>query len=374
MISFETGPIRPPSEAGSILIRLTRNCPWNKCAFCPVYKGEKFSLRSVDEIKSDIDAIIMCRDLIDESKKTNPIANMQDFTLFAQKHSISLRHLEMVLFWMSNGMESLFLQDADSLVMKTPDLIEILAYIQQNFPSLKRITSYSRAKTLSSKSLDDLKQLNIHGINRLHIGMESGSDEVLSLIKKGASSEQQIEGGQKAMAAGFEVSQFYMPGIGGKALWEQNAIESAKVINAVNPHFVRIRSTIPVPGTPLHETMKQGNWINLKEEEKIKEIHLFISSLHDITSTITSDHIMNLLEDIEGSMPNDKDKMLSKLDKFLSMDKTDKEYYIIGRRMGIFRSLDSYRPIEDVKNLTKQIKEKNLSVDDAAMEMLWNYI
>jgi radical SAM superfamily enzyme YgiQ (UPF0313 family) len=355
-------------------LRLTHNCPWNKCAFCPVYKGEKFSFRSVDEIKGDIDAIAMCRDLINDQRLNHPIDTMQDFASFAQEHSISLRHLEMVLFWMSNGMTNLFLQDADSLVMKTHDLIEVLSHIKDKFPSVKRITSYSRAKTLSSKKVEDLVDLHDHGINRLHVGMESGSDEVLTMIKKGASSEQQIDGGLKAMKAGFEVSQFYMPGLGGEELWEKNAIESAKVINAVNPHFVRIRSTIPVPGTPLHEMMQQGQWKNLSEEKKIKEIHLFISSLSGITSTITSDHIMNLLEDIKGTLPKDKEKMLGKLDKFLSMNKDDKDYFIIGRRMGIFQSLDSYRPIDDVKKITKQIKEKNLSVDEAAMEMLWNYI
>ena len=154
---------------------------------------------------------------------------------------------------------------------------------------------------MSRKSLEEMKALREAGLSRIHIGMESGSDEVLEVIKKGVTSDRQIDAGQKAMSAGFEVSLYFMPGCGGKAFFRENSTGSAKVINAVNPTFIRIRSTVPMPGSPLYDMMLEGTWVPLTEIEKVEEIRLLIENISGINSTLVSDHIMNLLEEVEGT-------------------------------------------------------------------------
>ena len=155
---FEQGVIRPPSEADSLLVRVTRNCPWNRCLFCPAYKGTKFSRRTVAEVKKDLDEMV-------------------------RYHGASASHFT-----------SAFLQDADSLILPAEELLEILQYIKERFPGITRITSYARAKSLKKKSVESLKLLKEAGLTRIHTGLESGSAEVLKLIRKGESPEDMVEG------------------------------------------------------------------------------------------------------------------------------------------------------------------------------------
>jgi hypothetical protein len=380
MSCFETGPIRPPSEAESILLRLTRNCHWNKCAFCPVYKNTKFSMRKPDEIRKDIDTMASIADAIyheldrqyPDRRDNTPVVSVIKNMDFEQ--GIDEGCARQVAFWVYHSMKSLFLQDADALVLRTGDLVDILNHAREKFPSLERITTYSRAQTISRKSLEDLKALRAAGLNRIHIGMESGSDAVLALINKGVTQEEQIRAGRNVIEAGFELSEYYMPGVGGREYMIENAMESAKVLNAVNPTFIRIRSTIPAPGTPLHEMMMDNRWTPLTEEEKVKEIRLFIENLQGITSTVQSDHIMNLLEDIAGRLPGEQPNMLGLIDHFLSMGQDDRETFIVGRRMGRYRYLSDYVPIHDVEMLKREIKNRFGSIEGGMMEILSNYI
>jgi len=372
--TFELGPIRPPSEASSILLRLTRNCPWNRCAFCPVYKGQKFSLRTPEEIRHDIDSMYFIAAEILKCTSESGIINgtlMQDI---ASTHGIGTEYIQQVAFWLHHGMESLFLQDADSLIMKTTELVDILKYIREKFPTIKRITSYARAHTVSRKSPEELRQLREAGLNRIHIGMESGSDSVLEMIQKGVTAERQIDAGRKAMDAGFELSQYFMPGSGGTEFSGENARESARVLSAINPTFIRLRSTIPVPGTPLHDLMLAGKWTPVPEEDKVREIRLFIENLDNITSVLKSDHIMNLIEDIEGSLPADRSFMTGVIDSFFNMDPGDRETYIVGRRTGRYRYLRDFRPDRETEILKQELKNKYGSLDAAILEILTNYI
>ena len=150
---FEQGVIRPPSEASSLLVRVTRNCTWNRCHVCPAYKGKKFSRRTVDEVKKDID-------------------------MMAQTYS-SHRAV----------FTSAFLQDADTLILPAEELIEIVVHIKEKFPKINRITTYARAKSMKRKSIEDLKLLKKAGLTRIHTGTESGSLKVLKLIQKGITPE-----------------------------------------------------------------------------------------------------------------------------------------------------------------------------------------
>ncbi|HPJ38786.1 MAG TPA: radical SAM protein [Spirochaetota bacterium] len=374
---FEMGPIRPPSEATSILVRVTRNCPWNKCAFCHTYQDQTFSRRTVEEVKQDIDSIYTITARILDVLGSN--GNGQMFTMETlQKARGDDRtpeyYYKQVAFWMQYGMRTAFLQDANSMLLPTAQLVDIITHLKKRFPSIERITTYSRSKTMSRKTIDELKDLRAAGLTRLHTGMESGCDEVLDFIRKGVTSEEQITGGKKIVEAGFDLSEYYMPGIGGKKWWKENALESARVLSSINPTYIRLRSTVPVPGTPLFDAMERGEWEPLGEVEKVREIRLFIENLDGITSIVKSDHIMNLIEDIEGTLPGDKNSMLDVIDRFLAMDEDNREMFIIGRRLGQYRSLAEYRPNQEIENVRRQLKSRFATLDEAIMEILRNYI
>lgn len=376
-LAFEMGPIRPPSEAMSILLRVTRNCPWNKCAFCHTYRDEQFSRRSVEEVKADIDSM---REI---AGRLAGAMDGRDFPRAAERDVIQKamgpdntpeQYYRQVLFWMYHGMKSAFLQDANSLLLPAAELADIIRHLKDAFPTLERITSYARAKTVSKKSLEDMKLIRGAGLTRLHFGMESGCDEVLDFVKKGVTSGEQIDAGRKAMEAGFDLSEYYMPGLGGADLWEKNARETARVINAINPTFVRIRSTVPLPGTPLGDAMARGEWSPLTEEGKVRELRLFVSELDGITSRVVSDHMMNLLEEVEGILPGDKQGMLDAMDRFLSMDQADREQFTIGRRLGHFRAVGDYRESAELRTLRSRLIGEFGSVDAGILEILKNYI
>ncbi len=252
-LEFEQGPIRPPSEAGSLLIRVTRNCPWNQCAFCSTYKGKKFSRRSLEEIKTDIDAAKSVMDEISEiSWKIGDGGKLTQRALASILKDASLPDsFRSVALWMASGGDTVFLQDANSLMLSTDSLISILSHIRRTFPQVQRVTSYARAATLKGKSVDEYVRLKEAGLSRLHVGMESGSDRVLRTINKGARAQQIMDGGRKAVQGGLSVCLYVIPGIGGIELSDENALESARVINAINPAFVRFRSLYVRRGTPL---------------------------------------------------------------------------------------------------------------------------
>lgn len=375
MYEFELGPIRPPSEAHSILLRVTRNCPWNKCVFCSTYKNEKFSLRSLEEIKSDIDSMYgIYIKILEKADLSSGYISDEVIESLSIDDGVSKYYLQQMLFWMYYGMKSLFLQDADSMVVKTRDMLEILKYIKEKFPSIERITCYSRSKTLVTKTIDELKEVRNAGLNRIHIGMESGSDEVLKLIHKGVKAEEHISSGRKVIEAGFELSEYFMPGIGGREFTGQNAVGTAMVLNAINPSFIRIRTTSPVPGTELFNMKQRGEWEPLSEKEKVEELRDMIDALNGINSYIQSDHIMNLIEDANGRLPEEKKQVLDPLNLFLEMSLDDQECFIIARRTGRLRFIAEYSRKKEFIDLRDRIKSQFGSVEKAAAVFTSNFI
>jgi len=358
-LSFEQGPIRPPSEARSLLIRVTRNCPWNRCEFCPVYKGAPFSRRTVEEIKADIDT---AREIVDTLKRMSWQGGfggsidrrMVEGILQDERYSDSFRS---VALWLYYGGESAFLQDANSLVMKTPNLVEVVSYLKETFPELKRITSYARSSTLARKPVEELRRLKAAGLNRIHVGLESGSDEVLAYVRKGVTAAQQIEGGQRVVAAGIELSEYVMPGLGGRLLSREHALETARVLNAINPDFIRIRSLALPAGTGLREKWEQGEFERPSDEEMVHELRLFIESLDGIQSYVASDHILNLLEELEGRLPEDKPALLAVIDRFLELPDEERLLFQLGRRLGLFRGL-SDREDPGLRARAEELKER----------------
>lgn len=341
-LSFEQGPIRPPSEAESLLLRITRNCPWNKCEFCVTYKKKSFSRRSVDEIKKDIAS---ARAIADEIKRLSwswgyggaVVPQMLD-RIYREYGSLYYH----VAVWLYRGGKTVFLQDANSLVLKTETLVDILNFIRENFPSVERITTYARASTVARKSLWELEELHRAGLSRIHMGMESGSDEVLKYVKKGVTSTQLIEAGRKVKAAGISLCDYIMPGLGGERWSREHALESARVLNAIDPDFIRLRSLSVIPGSPLYEKMRAGDFKPLGEDDMVREIRLFIENL-EVNSTLVSDHILNLLEEVEGKLPDAKQDMLSIIDEYLAMPDEMRLNFQLGRRAGIYRYLSDMR-------------------------------
>lgn len=338
---FEQGPIRPPSEANSLLLRLTRNCPWNKCSFCAVYKDEKFSLRTVAHIIQDIDTIYHAVQCISQEAGESGILDEAQFNNLAEGEFQDDRNvLYTTANWLLRGEGSVFLQDANSLVIKPVDLQRILDHLRQRFPWITRITTYARSHTVNRITDVNMQRLALAGLNRIHIGMESGSDLVLQRINKGVSKQEHIRAGRRVKQAGIELSEYVMPGMGGTELSEQHALETADALNQINADFIRLRTLAVMPGTPLFEEYKDGDFRIGNDVQIVTEIRTFIAALDGINSNLKSDHIRNLIQEVEGKLPDDKSRMLSQLDRFLDMTLTEQTLFQLGRRMGHFYSLD----------------------------------
>ncbi|MFZ5570907.1 MAG: radical SAM protein [Thermodesulfobacteriota bacterium] len=337
---FEQGPIRPPSEAGSLLIRVTRNCPWNRCGFCPVYKGERFSLRPVDHVIRDID---MVHAKVEQLRKLAGKDGYIDRALIAGDARLmvpdELQALNAALNWMAGGMESIFLQDANSLIIKPRELITILRHLRNRFPWVKRVTSYARSHTIARIGDDDLAAMAAAGLNRIHIGLESGADAVLQLVQKGTTRAEHILAGRKVKKAGMELSEYVMPGLGGKALSEVHARETAAALSEINPDFIRLRSLAIPNNVPLYAEWESGRFEKCSDVETAAEILLFIENLAGVTSMVKSDHILNLFEEVQGRLPGDREKMLGVLRDFLALPKERQMLYQVGRRLGLFSRL-----------------------------------
>jgi radical SAM superfamily enzyme YgiQ (UPF0313 family) len=266
-----------------------RGCPWNYCTFCAAYKGypRKNTIRSVAEVESDIDEL---------------------------RAAIDHLHLQ----GYDGEPKTAFLADSNAIVIKTGDLIEIVRYLYQAFPSLERVTSYGRAKTVLSKSTEELRQLREAGLTRLHLGLESGDDEVLRRVRKGATAQEMIEAGKKAKEAGFELSEYVMPGLGGKGASRQHVQGTARVLNAIDPHYVRVRPFMLVPGTPLWDEYAAGEFEPLSRYEVLVEIGALIEGL-DLTSRVCFDHYANppiFRQDWEGyKFPEEKAAVLELVER-----------------------------------------------------------
>ena len=338
MREFEIGPIRPPSEAESLLLRITRNCPWNKCKFCAIYRNAKFSVRSVEEVKEDIDQIALYRNNLVNWMSEGGHSILRD-KLYGMPDETTQRYMH-VLQWLSNGEESVFLQDANTVVLTYDKLREILSYLREKLPNIKRVTSYGRVDSLAKFTAEQLTGLKAVGLDRIHSGFETGSDKVLALINKGYTKAQEIEAGRKVKTSGIELSVYYMPGLGGRELSDDNAVETADVISKTNPDFVRIRTFVPHHNTELMADIQSGVMTECTDIEKMLELKKMIENINGADGYLYSDHIINLHENVYGSLKTDKEKMLSVFEAFEKLDPKQQKRYQLARRMGMLRSLD----------------------------------
>ena len=343
MLEIEQGPIRPPSEAQSLLLRVTRNCSWNNCEFCHIYKGRKFSLRTVEEVKKDIDsikaAVAEIQSLSWNMGFGGDINAAVVRAVLHSPHPYPEGHRSIIL-WLHRGGENVFLQDANNLAHRTKNLVEILTYLKKTFPTIQRITTYSRARTIARKTLQELRDLHDAGLSRVHVGLESGYDPLLKLVQKGVTAKELIDAGQKVKQSGISLSEYIMPGLGGRAMWREHAVETARVLSQIDPDFIRVRTFKALEVMPVYRRIEAGELELMSDDEVVAEERLLIENLNGITGYFASDHILNLLEELDGKFPEAKEKMLAVIDRYLAMSLEERNNFRLGRRAGYYRTLD----------------------------------
>lgn len=275
------GPIyRPPSEADSLLIQATVGCPHNKCTFCMIYKqGPPYRVRQVKDICADIDT---ARSEYGESVKT------------------------------------LFFPSGNTIAMPTRELAAICRHAVKRFPKLERITVYGSSRYIVQKGRDDLKILRAAGLRRIHVGLESGDDQVLRRVKKGSTADEQIAAGRLVRKADIELSEYVVLGLGGAERSEPHARHTAAALNAIVPDFVRLRTLVPKVNTLLLQDIKKGRFQLLSPHEVLRETRQLVERL-ECHTLLTSDHYSNYIN-LSGRMPDDKARLLDAVDQALTWD------------------------------------------------------
>ncbi len=287
--------IRPPSEAGSLLLRVVRGCHWNRCQFCGIYEayGQPFETRRLEDVLEDIDLLKQ--------------------------------------YWGGDHPRTAFLGDADPLERPAEDLVPIIGRLRERFPTLERVTAYARASSLYTKSLEDLESLRESGLDRVHVGLETGSDALLRFHKKGISQKVLIKSGRKVREAGIELSYYVLLGLGGSDRWEEHMTETARVINQTCPEFVRIRRLWIHTHTKLAGKIQEGAFREQSPEGTVMELRLLVDEITVDGPHLTCDHANNYVS-LHGALLEDKQEMLDRIDEFLGLpaETRDRHYQAVG--------------------------------------------
>lgn len=264
---------RPPSEARSLIVQVTYGCSHNTCAFCSMYKEKRFSIRPLEEI-------------------------LEDFRTARQVY----QHVEKV-----------FLADGDALVRKASELYTILDTVRELFPECRQITCYASPASIRIRTEDELRTLREKGLSMVYMGLESGCDEVLKLMQKGHTAEQIVAMGQKVRRCGIALSVTAITGLGGSALLERHAVETAKAFNAMNPEYIGMLTLMVEEGTPLHEWVHKGEFKLLTQSEVLRETRLLVEHLDTPGSVFRMNHASNYLV-LKGTLNEDQEAMLTQID------------------------------------------------------------
>jgi radical SAM superfamily enzyme YgiQ (UPF0313 family) len=263
---------RPPSEANSAIFQVTLGCSFNKCSFCNMYRTKEYSERPWEEIKTEVDMI----------SKSYPQT------------------------------DKVFLADGDALNLSTERLIQILMYVKEKFPNLKRISCYAMPKNLLQKSSDELTLLNREGLNMLYVGIETGHDVLLKKITKGATSKSIIEGCNRAKKSGFIISCMIILGIGGKKYSVEHMKETARVVSEVSPNFLAALTLILEDGVYDEFMQKFGEpFEHLDDSSILDELEILVNGITPASSIVfRANHASNVYS-VGGNLPEDRDKMIS---------------------------------------------------------------
>jgi len=268
-LKYEGRLFRPPSEAKSLIIQITIGCSHNRCTFCSMYKEKKFRIRDIEEIRNDLNE---CR------KRYTSVGRI-------------------------------FLADGNGLSVSNADLELILKEINDIFPECKRVGIYGAPKDILRKTDKEISKLKELGLGIIYLGIESGSDKVLSQVKKGVTAKEMIEAGKKVVKSGIILSTMIISGLGGKALFKEHAIESAKVVSAINPNFVALLTLLVEPNTEIYDDINSGKIKLLTAKEVLDETEIFIKNIDVDKCVFRSNHASNYIS-LGGELPEDKELLL----------------------------------------------------------------
>ena len=276
---YEGDVYRPPSEAESLIIQLTIGCARNTCRFCTMYKKKQFRVRPIPEVIADL-----------KWAKAN------------------YRYY----------FDRVFLADGDALIVKTEDLLTVLDAVRDLFPHVKRVTTYGAARDVLQKTPEELALLRSHGLEMVYIGAESGSDKVLSDVKKGVTAAETAEACLKLKVAGIKVSMTLITGLGGKADMEDHAIGSARLVSQTKPEYLGLLTLTLGKSTPLYKDLESGKFQKLTPLEDLKEQRLFLEHVDSEGTILRSNHVSNHLA-LRGTLNRDRVDMLSLLDRAIAL-------------------------------------------------------
>ncbi len=263
---------RPPSEARSLILQVTYGCAHNACTFCDMYKNKRFAKRPETEVFEDI---------------------------------INYQHKSYV--------DRVFLADGNALCLDTDYLQMVLDSFRDNYDRLERVAIYATAKDVKEKSVEDLIRLREHGLKQVYIGIETGSDKVLKLVNKGCTAADVVEAGQKLKRAGIKNSAIIILGIGGVANSREHAIESARVLNQINPEYLALMTLMIRPGTPLQKQVDNGSFELLSPLQIIEEAQLILQNLELDGTLFRANHNSNYVQ-LRGVLNRDKERLLLEID------------------------------------------------------------
>jgi radical SAM superfamily enzyme YgiQ (UPF0313 family) len=275
---YEEPVFRPPCESGSLIIQATVGCPHNQCEFCGMYRTKKYRVRPLTEIKEDLE---MARRVWREPC-------------------------------------SVFLADGNTIAMRTDDLVQVLDYVREAFPDVSRISCYGGARFIRGRKVEDLRRLAEHGLQIVYMGLESGDDEILRRVRKGATADDYVRAAQKLREAGILLSTYVLAGLGGRELTREHALGSADTLNRMKPDYVRIRTLVLMPGFPMYDQLTGGTFEELSGREIAEETRLLLENLELDGAEFLSDHISNYLP-VYGRLAEDKKRMLDAIDEALSV-------------------------------------------------------
>lgn len=275
---YEGTIFRPPSESDSLLVQVTIGCSWNQCTFCDMYTEKKFRIRSMDEIKAD---------LIEGSRWRDRIRRI-------------------------------FLCDGDSLVLKTPMLLEILETIRDLYPDLEAVRMYATAKDILRKSHEELCQLQQAGLEMVYIGLESGSDKVLTEVRKGITKSEMIEAGHAVTRAGIRQSISIISGLGGQELSEEHILETADALNQMQPDYIGMLVLHAGNDTHMYQKIAEGTFRLPSAQQVLAEMKLLLEHLELKHCYFTSAHASNYI-DVRGRLPQDKEDMLNTIHRLTEL-------------------------------------------------------
>jgi radical SAM superfamily enzyme YgiQ (UPF0313 family) len=277
---------RPPSEADSLLLQATIGCSHNRCTFCAMYRDKQFQVRRLEDVLEDIAAA-------------------------REYHGPDVRRV--------------FLCDGNALILPTPHLLRILTTLEETFPELQRVGVYANARDLVSKSVAELQELVRHRLSLFYLGLESGSDEILKQIEKGATADEMVAGVRHGMAAGMKSSVIFLLGLGGRKHWRENATESAKAVSQMNPNYLSALTVTVVPGTPLARQLKSGEFELPEPAEFAAELRLFLERVDVKATVFRSNHASNYVP-LAGRLPKDKERMVAELTDAIKNHRFKPEY------------------------------------------------